>query len=67
MSPDEIKMPARLSPEVNNTRGLRDKFEQKTLRQKYASDDTNVPETAVRRVNECVPYSQCSNQLRCAC
>lgn len=52
MSPDEIKMPVRLSPEVNNTRGLRDKFEQKTLRQKYASDDTNVPETAVRRVND---------------
>jgi hypothetical protein len=57
MSPDEIKMPARPVPQDNHTRGLRDKYEQKTLRQKYASDDTNVPEYAVQRVNEYGPIS----------
>ena len=55
MQPDDIKMPARPAAQTSNTRGLRDKYEQKTLRQKYAADDTNVPEYAVRRVNEYVP------------
>jgi hypothetical protein len=54
MKPDDIKMPARAAPLDSTTRGLRDKYEQKSLRQKYASDDTNVPEYAVQRVNEYV-------------
>ena len=60
MQPDDIKMPARPAAQSSKTRGLREKYEQKTLRQKYASDDTNVPEYAVRRVNECAP-------LHCRC
>ena len=59
MQPDDIKMPARPAPQSSKTRGLREKYEQKTLRQKYAADDTNVPEYAVRRVNEYVPSHCC--------
>lgn len=68
MQPDEIKMPARPSPQTSNTRGLRDKYAKKTLRQKYASDDANVPEYAVRRVNEYVPLQcTCFRLLYCLC
>lgn len=52
MQPDEIKMPFRPAAQASGTRGLRDKFEKKSLRQQYASDDANVPEYAVRRVND---------------
>jgi hypothetical protein len=31
--------------------GLRHKYAQRSLRQQYAADDTNIPEAAVRRVH----------------
>lgn len=51
---DEIVVPSRLAATDDQSRytGLRQKYEQRKLRQQYAADDTTVPETALRRVDE---------------
>lgn len=54
---DEIVVPSRVAGGVVEQRqrtGLRQKYEQRNLRQQYAADDTTVPETALRRVDEYV-------------
>lgn len=57
---DEIVMPSRLTARVDDQSphaGLRQKYEHRKLRQQYAADDTTVPETALRRVDECASHA----------
>eukprot|EP00892_Ulva_mutabilis_P004866 jgi/Ulvmu1/2751/UM014_0209.1 len=52
---DEIVVPSRVAGSMDDQpqrTGLRQKYEQRKLRQQYAADDTTVPETALRRVDE---------------
>lgn len=60
---EEIVVPSRLAATDDQSQytGLRQKYEQRKLRQQYAADDTTVPETALRRVDQYDPHgSSCA-------